>query len=119
MISLAEFIEFIEPLYHTNNAILSAIHDLLNRHNIPSEFVIELTLNDRKITKAPAALLPDQVKKLKRCTPSYHLLPSEYLHRGGSQRSFLESKLLNDHWISCPIGSEDFNSDVSIGSADE
>ena len=53
------------------------------------------------------------MKKLPRCSPSYHLLPSDYLHRGGSQRTYLEGKLLNDNWISCAIGSEDFTSGVN------
>lgn len=52
------------------------------------------------------------MKKLPKCTPSYHLLPSSYLHRGGSQRSFAEGCLLNDAWISCPIGSENFAAGV-------
>ena len=57
--------------------------------------------------------MPDQVKQLTRCTPSYHHLPPEYLQRGGECRTFGEGKILNDNWISCPIGSEDFTSGVS------
>ena len=70
-----------------------------------------------ELRHVPPALLPEQVKKLPKCTPSYHLLPSSYLHRGGSQRSFGEGNLLNDAWISCPIGSENFAAGVGIAEA--
>ena len=35
------------------------------------------------------------------------------MHRSGSERTYKEQKLLNDTWISCPSGSEQFNAGVS------
>ncbi|GER41363.1 paired amphipathic helix protein Sin3, partial [Striga asiatica] len=41
-----------------------------------------------------------------RCTPSYRLLPKEYPIPTASQKSDLDAKVLNDHWVSS--GSEDY-----------
>ena len=98
VISLAEFVALCESLFRHKPHILQQISSMLLRCGVPRDL----------ITTRPPALLPEQVKKLPKCTPSYHLLPSSYLHRGGSQRSFGEGNLLNDAWISCPIGSENF-----------
>lgn len=40
MISIAEYIELIDPLYHDSTAILATIHELLKHHGIPPEFVL-------------------------------------------------------------------------------
>lgn len=43
----------------------------------------------------------------KMCTPSYRELPREYQLTSCSGRSVAEDKVLNDMWVSVPVGSED------------
>lgn len=113
IISLAEFVMLTNSLYPEKRSVIHAIHELLKSHSIPSQFVFPFLFLHRQITDSPAALLPEQIKQLPRCTPSYHQLPAEYLQRGGEFRSFGEGRILNDNWVSCPIGSEEFTSGVS------
>lgn len=44
----------------------------------------------------------------KKCTPSYRELPQDY-QMTCSGRSAAEEKVLNDRWVSVPVGSEDSN----------
>ncbi|KDO82657.1 hypothetical protein CISIN_1g001681mg [Citrus sinensis] len=44
-----------------------------------------------------------------RCTPSYRLLPKNYLIPSASQRTELGAEVLNDHWVSVTSGSEDYS----------
>ncbi|KAL6551522.1 hypothetical protein OROGR_007676 [Orobanche gracilis] len=44
-----------------------------------------------------------------RCTPSYRLLPEDYPISSVSQRSELDSQVLNDRWVSVTSGSEDYS----------
>lgn len=113
IISLAEFVMLTNSLYPEKRSVIHAIHELLKSHSIPPQFVFPFLFLHRQITDSPAALLPEQIKQLPRCTPSYHQLPAEYLQRGGEFRSFGEGRILNDNWVSCPIGSEEFTSGVS------
>ena len=114
MISLAEFVSLTKSLFRNNSQAWECVLEMLAKNGIPKGYVVFQSLLYYQITTTPPALLPEQVKKLPKCTPSYHKLPSEYLHRGGSQRSYREGCLLNDNWISCPIGSEDFAAGVSF-----
>ncbi|CAH8388149.1 unnamed protein product [Eruca vesicaria subsp. sativa] len=43
------------------------------------------------------------------CTPSYRLLPDDYLIQIPSYRNSLGEKVLNDHWVSVTSGSEDYS----------
>ncbi|CAH2047457.1 unnamed protein product [Thlaspi arvense] len=43
------------------------------------------------------------------CTPSYRLLPDDYLIQTPSYRNSLGEKVLNDHWVSVTSGSEDYS----------
>ncbi|CAJ1939999.1 unnamed protein product [Sphenostylis stenocarpa] len=43
------------------------------------------------------------------CTPSYRLLPKNYLIPPASQRTELGAEVLNDHWVSVTSGSEDYS----------
>ncbi|KAG6467347.1 hypothetical protein ZIOFF_074820 [Zingiber officinale] len=44
-----------------------------------------------------------------RCTPSYRLLPKNYLIPPTSHRTELGESVLNDHWVSVTSGSEDYS----------
>ncbi|KAI4385181.1 hypothetical protein MLD38_003236 [Melastoma candidum] len=44
-----------------------------------------------------------------RCTPSYRLLPKNYLIPQPSQRTEIGSRVLNDSWVSVTSGSEDYS----------
>ncbi|KAI4383552.1 hypothetical protein MLD38_009378 [Melastoma candidum] len=44
-----------------------------------------------------------------RCTPSYRLLPKNYLIPQPSQRTEIGSQVLNDSWVSVTSGSEDYS----------
>ncbi|XP_018457757.1 paired amphipathic helix protein Sin3-like 5 [Raphanus sativus] len=43
------------------------------------------------------------------CSPSYRLLPDDYLIQIPSYRNKLGEKVLNDHWVSVTSGSEDYS----------
>ncbi|WVZ22204.1 hypothetical protein V8G54_000748 [Vigna mungo] len=43
------------------------------------------------------------------CTPSYRLLPKNYLVPPASQRTELGAEVLNDYWVSVTSGSEDYS----------
>lgn len=43
----------------------------------------------------------------RKCTPSYRALPKQYPKPLCSERSAAEAAVLNDEWVSIPIGSED------------
>ncbi|XP_068462786.1 paired amphipathic helix protein Sin3-like 4 isoform X2 [Phaseolus vulgaris] len=43
------------------------------------------------------------------CTPSYRLLPKNYIIPPASQRTELGAEVLNDHWVSVTSGSEDYS----------
>ncbi|CAN7091052.1 unnamed protein product [Brassica rapa subsp. narinosa] len=43
------------------------------------------------------------------CSPSYRLLPDDYLIQIPSYRNTLGEKVLNDHWVSVTSGSEDYS----------
>lgn len=42
-----------------------------------------------------------------KCTPSYRALPKDYPNALCSDKGPLETSVLNDHWVSIPIGSEE------------
>jgi hypothetical protein len=45
--------------------------------------------------------------RCRKCTPSYRILPPDYPPAPCSGRSLLELALLNDTWVSLPVGSEE------------
>ncbi|XP_073018973.1 paired amphipathic helix protein Sin3-like 2 isoform X2 [Primulina eburnea] len=45
----------------------------------------------------------------KSCTPSYRLLPKDCLLPSASQRSELDTRVLNNRWVSVTSGSEDYS----------
>ena len=46
----------------------------------------------------------------RKCTPSYRSLPKNYPKPLCSERSEAEAAVLNDEWVSIPIGSEESSS---------
>lgn len=47
--------------------------------------------------------------RCRRCSPSYRALPRDYPNPPSSERSDMEKSVLNDVWVSLPLGSEDSN----------
>ena len=47
--------------------------------------------------------------RCRRCSPSYRALPRDYPSPPCSERSEMEEKVLNDVWVSLPLGSEENN----------
>lgn len=45
--------------------------------------------------------------RCRRCSPSYRALPRDYPNPPCSERSEIEIKVLNDVWVSLPVGSEE------------
>jgi paired amphipathic helix protein Sin3a len=45
--------------------------------------------------------------RCRRCSPSYRALPRDYPPHPCSERSDFETKVLNDIWVSLPVGSEE------------
>jgi paired amphipathic helix protein Sin3a len=45
--------------------------------------------------------------RCRRCSPSYRALPRDYPPHPCSERSDFEAKVLNDIWVSLPVGSEE------------
>lgn len=61
---------------------------------------------DKHIPKPISEL---DLSNCERCTPSYRLLPDNYLMPPASQRSKLGAQVLNDCWVSVTSGSEDYS----------
>eukprot|EP01018_Ginkgo_biloba_P004031 Gb_11760 [translate_table: standard] len=49
------------------------------------------------------------LSKCERCTPSYRLLPNNYMKSVSSYRTDLAKEVLNDNWVSVTSGSEDYS----------
>lgn len=65
-----------------------------------------ISRGDKYIPKPISEL---DLSNCERCTPSYRLLPDNYLMPPASQRSELGAQVLNDCWVSVTSGSEDYS----------
>jgi len=63
--------------------------------------------NKEKSTNKPISEL--DLSNCERCTPSYRLLPKNYMKSVASYRTDLAAELLNDNWVSVTSGSEDYS----------
>eukprot|EP00752_Nemacystus_decipiens_P012829 g11361.t1 len=118
-----DWTEFLKCLNLFSNEILGRdelldmVHDLFEAHDGYDLMDDFKDLVHRRGTLEPPArdAMPPQglseinFENTKMCTPSYRELPKE--HHGGScsGRSAGEDTVLNDLWVSVPVGSEDNN----------
>ncbi|KAK8956962.1 Paired amphipathic helix protein Sin3-like 4 [Platanthera zijinensis] len=69
---------------------------------------VPLVLNKEKLNlHKPISEL--DLSNCQRCSPSYRLLPKNYVIPAASQRTGLGASLLNDVWVSVTSGSEDYS----------
>ncbi|KAK8964060.1 Paired amphipathic helix protein Sin3-like 4 [Platanthera guangdongensis] len=69
---------------------------------------VPLVLNKEKFNlHKPISEL--DLSNCQRCSPSYRLLPKNYVMPAASQRTGLGASLLNDVWVSVTSGSEDYS----------
>ena len=103
ILSRTEMLTFVEPLLGKRNAKLF------------EEF--KRILATAGSTTGPAPPLEDSwysvplseidFSRCRRCTPSYRALPRDYPAPPCSERNDMEKKVLNDIWVSLPVGSEE------------
>lgn len=95
--------------------LLDMVHDLFEAHDgfdLMDEFK-DLVDRRGKLEPPPRDAMPTlglseiNFQSAKMCTPSYRELPTEYQATSCSGRSSHEDAVLNDTWVSVPVGSED------------
>lgn len=97
--------------------LLDMVHDLFEAHDgfdLMDEFKDLVyrrgTLEPpARNAKPPQGLSEINFENTKMCTPSYRELPKEHQGNSCSGRSADEEAVLNDTWVSVPVGSEDNN----------
>lgn len=97
--------------------MLDFIQDIFEHHNELCLFdELKYLINRRGELEPPyrdaqsiLGLSEINFQSAKRCTPSYRELPEEYQSALCSGRSADEETVLNDTWVSVPVGSEDSN----------
>lgn len=93
--------------------MLGLVQDLLGRHTeLFEEF--KCILNARTATDAAQndlwysmPLSEIDFSQCRKCTPSYRALPKDYPKPPCTERSPEEEAVLNDTWVSVPVGSEE------------
>ena len=118
-----DWTEFLKCLDLFSNSILGRdelldmVHDLFEAHDgfdLMDEFK-DLVRRRGALQPPPGDAMPLQglsemnLQNTKMCTPSYRELPEEYQGTSCSGRSANEEAVLNDTWVSVPVGSEDSN----------
>lgn len=95
--------------------LLDMVHDLFEAHDgfdLMDEFK-DLVDRRGKLEPPPRDAMPTlglseiNFQSAKMCTPSYRELPREYQVTSCSGRGAHEDAVLNDTWVSVPVGSED------------
>ena len=59
------------------------------------------------INRYAVPLMEIDFTRCRKCTPSYRALPRDYPNPPCSERSEEEKKVLNNVWVSLPVGSEE------------
>ncbi|KAL0206777.1 hypothetical protein P9112_012488 [Eukaryota sp. TZLM1-RC] len=83
--------------------------EIFKDHTYVVDSLVALIRNDKETLHNTAALLvatPGFKEKLRKVTPSYRVLPPDYVHPKCSGRGDLEKEVLNDVVVSAPAGSE-------------
>ncbi|CAN0589120.1 unnamed protein product, partial [Ectocarpus sp. 12 AP-2014] len=95
--------------------LLDMVQDLFEAHDgfdLMDEFK-DLVYRRGKLEPPPRDAMPTlglseiNFQSAKMCTPSYRELPQDYQVTSCSGRSTTEDAVLNDTWVSVPVGSED------------
>jgi paired amphipathic helix protein Sin3a len=103
ILSRSEMLNFVEPLLgKRNNNLFEEFKRILSAAGSP-------TLSTQQIDDAwySVPLAEIDFGRCRRCSPSYRALPRDYPAPPCSERSEEESKVLNDVWVSLPVGSEE------------
>jgi paired amphipathic helix protein Sin3a len=103
ILSREEMLNFVEPLLGKRNShLLEEFQRLLAAAGSP-------TLSTQGMEDAwySVPLAEIDFGRCRRCTPSYRALPRDYPPPPCSERSETELRILNDIWVSLPVGSEE------------
>ena len=103
ILSRTEMLNFVEPLLGKRNSnLFEEFKRILSAAGSPT---LSTQLMDDAWYSVPLAEI--DFGRCRRCSPSYRALPRDYPAPPCSERSEVESKVLNDVWLSLPVGSEE------------
>lgn len=103
ILSRSEMLNFVEPLLGKRNSnLFEEFKRILTAAGSPS---LSTQLMEDAWYSVPLAEI--DFGRCRRCTPSYRALPRDYPAHPCSERSEAEAKVLNDIWVSLPVGSEE------------
>jgi len=103
ILSKSEMLNFVEPLLGKRNAEL---FEEFKRILAAAGTQTGLTpSSDDSWYSVPLSEI--DFSRCRRCSPSYRALPRDYPDPPCSDRSAAEAKVLNDVWVSLPVGSEE------------
>jgi paired amphipathic helix protein Sin3a len=115
-----EFVKTLELFINdaiTKKDLFLMVHDLFGNNNDELFEEFKLLMNNRTEFEAngqdlwyATPLSEIDFTQARKCTPSYRALPADYPKLQFSERSEEEAAVLNDNWVSLPIGSEESNS---------
>ena len=101
----------------SRNEMLTFVEPLLGKRNAKLFEDFKRILASAGSTSGPTPPLEDawysvplseiDFSRCRRCTPSYRALPRDYPAPPCTERSDFEAKVLNDIWVSLPVGSEE------------
>ena len=103
ILSRTEMLNFVEPLLGKRNTkLFEEFKRILNAAGSPTQ---PLPLLEDSWHSVPLSEI--DFTRCRRCSPSYRALPRDYPAPPCSGRSEQEAKILNDVWVSLPVGSEE------------
>lgn len=103
ILSRNEMLNFVEPLLGKRNTkLFEEFKRILNAAGSATQ---PLPLTEDSWYSVPLSEI--DFSRCRRCTPSYRALPRDYPAPPCSGRSEDEAKVLNDVWVSLPVGSEE------------
>ena len=101
VLSRSEMLGFVEPLLGKRNTeLFEEFKRILASAGAPGG-----TLKKNAWHSVPLSEI--DFSRCRRCSPSYRALPRDYPAPPCSERSVMEKKILNDVWVSLPVGSEE------------
>jgi paired amphipathic helix protein Sin3a len=105
ILSRSEMLNLIEPLLgkRNNNLFEEFKRILAAAGNPPSSGSMQM----REDSWYSVPLAEIDFSRCRRCSPSYRALPRDYPDHPCSDRSPEEAQVLNDIWVSLPVGSEE------------
>jgi paired amphipathic helix protein Sin3a len=104
ILSRSEMLNFVEPLLGKRNTkLFEEFKRILQAAGSPN-FPIHTFMEDAWYS---VPLSEIDFSRCRRCTPSYRALPRDYPAPPCSDRSEFEASILNDIWVSLPVGSEE------------